>query len=42
MQKLSLWNTIERLQRKLESQGMPAATADRVVANAVRQLATAR
>ncbi len=38
--KLSLWNIIERLQRRLESQGMSAAAADRVVALAVRQLAT--
>ena len=39
---LSLWSIIERLQRRLERQGMSAATADRLVAQAVRQLATAR
>lgn len=38
-QDLSLWSIIERLQRRLERQGMSPATADRAVALAVRQLA---
>ena len=37
---LSLWSIIERLQRRLERQGMSPAQADRAVALAVRQLAT--
>jgi hypothetical protein len=37
---LSLWNIIERLQRRLERQGLSPAEADRAVALAVRQLAT--
>lgn len=36
---MSLWSIIERLQRRLERQGMTASTADRAVALAVRQLA---
>ncbi|MEO8699314.1 MAG: hypothetical protein ABI867_04695 [Kofleriaceae bacterium] len=36
---LSLWNIIERLQRRLERQGMTASAADHAVALAVRQLA---
>jgi hypothetical protein len=36
---LSLWSIIERLQRRLERQGLTAASADRVVAIALRQLA---
>ena len=39
---LSLWSIIERLQRRLERQGMSATAADRAVALAVRQLATQR
>ncbi|MFN0249571.1 MAG: hypothetical protein ACKV2T_21985 [Kofleriaceae bacterium] len=39
---LSLWSIIERLQRRLERQGMSAAAADRAVALALRTLATAR
>lgn len=39
---MSLWSIIERLQRRLERQGMSPAAADRAVALAVRQLATAR
>ena len=39
---LSLWSIIERLQRRLERQGMTPATADRAVAVALRQLAGAR
>jgi hypothetical protein len=39
---LSLWNIIERLQRRLEQQGLSAQATDRAVALAVRQLATAR
>ena len=37
---LSLWSIIERLQRRLERQGMSPAQADRAVALAVRQIAT--
>ncbi len=37
---LSLWSIIERLQRRLERQGLSPAEADRAVALAVRQLAT--
>ena len=37
---LSLWSIIERLQRRLERQGMSPAEADRAVAAAVRMLAT--
>jgi hypothetical protein len=36
---LSLWSIIERLQRRLERQGLSAPAADRAVALAVRQLA---
>lgn len=36
---LSLWSIIERLQRRLERQGMTAAAADKAVALAVRHLA---
>jgi hypothetical protein len=36
---LSLWSIIERLQRRLERQGMSPAQADRAVAAAVRVLA---
>ena len=39
---MSLWSIIERLQRRLERQGLSPAAADRAVALAVRQLATAR
>jgi hypothetical protein len=39
---LSLWSIIERLQRRLERQGMTPAAADKAVALAVRHLATAR
>ena len=35
---MSLWSIIERLQRRLERQGLSAAAADRAVAIAVRQL----
>ncbi len=38
---MSLWSIIERLQRRLERQGMTAAAADKAVALAVRQLASA-
>ena len=37
---LSLWSIIERLQRRLERQGMTPASADRALAVALRQLAT--
>ena len=39
---LSLWSIIERLQRRLERQGMSPADADRAVAAALRTLAGAR
>ncbi len=39
---MSLWSIIERLQRRLERQGLSPAAADKAVALAVRQLATAR
>jgi len=39
---MSIWSIIERLQRRLERQGMSAAAADKAVAIAVRQLATVR
>jgi hypothetical protein len=39
---LSLWSIIERLQRRLERQGMSPATADRAVTVAIRALAAAR
>jgi hypothetical protein len=39
---LSVWSIIERLQRRLERQGMSAAEADRAVAAALRSLALAR
>ncbi|MEJ7603680.1 MAG: hypothetical protein WKG01_37680 [Kofleriaceae bacterium] len=39
---LSLWSIIERLQRRLERQGMTAKAADRAVELALRQLAMAR
>jgi len=39
---LSLWSIIERLQRRLERQGMTAAAADRAVALAIRSLVAAR
>lgn len=36
---LSLWSIIERLQRRLERQGMSPSDADRAVSIAIRQLA---
>jgi len=39
---LSVWSIIERLQRRLERQGMKPAEADRAVAAALRSLALAR
>ncbi len=39
---MSLWSIIERLQRRLERQGLSASAADRAVALAVRQLAHQR
>lgn len=38
----SLWSIIERLQRRLERQGMTPAAADRALAVALRQLAAGR
>jgi hypothetical protein len=37
---LSLWSIIERLQRRLERQGLSPAAADRALSIAIRQLAT--
>jgi hypothetical protein len=37
---LSLWSIIERLQRRLERQGLSPADADRALACALRTLAT--
>jgi len=39
---LSLWSIIERLQRRLERQGMSPAAADRALSVAIRQLAMGR
>jgi len=39
---LSVWSIIERLQRRLERQGLSPKEADRAVALFVRQIATAR
>ncbi len=36
---LSLWSIIERLQRRLERQGLSPKAADRAVTLALRQLA---
>lgn len=38
---LSVWSIIERLQRRLERQGMSAAAADKAVAQVISRLATA-
>jgi len=40
MTDMTLWSIIERLQRRLERQGLSPAEADRAVAAAVRVLAT--
>lgn len=37
---LTLWSIIERLQRRLERQGLSPNAADRAVSLAVRQLAS--
>lgn len=39
---LSVWSIIERMQRRLERQGLTPAAADRAVAAALRQLVHAR
>jgi hypothetical protein len=39
---LSLWSIIERLQRRLERQGMTPAAADRALSIAIKQLAAGR
>ena len=39
---LTVWSIIERLQRRLERQGMSPKAADQAVAAALRTLATAR
>lgn len=39
---LSVWSIIERLQRRLERQGMKPSEADRAVAIALRSLVVAR
>ncbi len=36
---MSLWSIIERLQRRLERQGLSPSDADRAVSMALRQLA---
>lgn len=36
---LSLWSIIERLQRRLERQGLTPRAADQMVSAAVRQIA---
>ena len=36
---MSLWSIIERLQRRLERQGLSANDTDRAVAQAVREIA---
>lgn len=36
---MSLWSIIERLQRRLERQGLSPAAADRALTLAIRQLA---
>ena len=35
---LSLWSIVERLQRRLERQGLPDTTADAAIARAVNDL----
>ena len=37
---LSLWNIIERLQRRLERQGLTPASTDRAITAALRTLAS--
>ncbi len=37
---MTVWSIIERLQRRLERQGMNPQEADRAVAIALRQIAT--
>jgi len=37
---LSLWSIIERLQRRLERQGLTPAAADRALSIAIRQIAS--
>ncbi len=39
---LSVWSIIERLQRRLERQGLSTAAADKAVALVISRLATAR
>jgi hypothetical protein len=39
---LSVWSIIERIQRRLERQGMSPAVADRALSLAIKQLATGR
>jgi len=39
---LSLWSIIERIQRRLERQGMTPAAADRALSIAIKQLASGR
>lgn len=39
---MTVWSIIERLQRRLERQGMSPSQADRAVAIALRSLAAAR
>lgn len=37
---MSIWSIIERLQRRLERQGLSPSAADRAVTLAIRQLAS--
>ncbi len=39
---LSLWSIIERMQRRLERNGLRPSDADRAVARAIRSLASCR
>jgi hypothetical protein len=39
---LTLWSIIERLQRRLERQGMTPASVDHALSVALRQLATTK
>jgi hypothetical protein len=39
---LTLWSIIERLQRRLERQGLTPSATDHAVSAAIRHLATAR
>jgi hypothetical protein len=38
--RLTLWNIIDRLQRRLEQDGVSPSTANKVIALAIRQVAS--